>query len=123
MPRPKKWRNVCCLPVNNRFGPINSIINEANIIKMSVEEYETIRLIDLEGMKQEECALRMEIARTTVQGIYDDARKKVADSIVNGKVLYIEGGNYKLCEDFTNNCSRMGCNRNRNGMNNRMNRL
>ncbi|MBA1336984.1 MAG: hypothetical protein HPY66_3420 [Firmicutes bacterium] len=66
---------------------------------MTVEEYETIRLIDLEGLTQEECADRMDVARTTVQRIYNDARKKLAEALVNGNVLKIEGGNYKLCDE------------------------
>ena len=66
-------------------------------INMTVEEYETIRLIDLEGKTQQECSERMEVARTTVQGIYDVARKKLADALVNGKHLNIGGGDYELC--------------------------
>jgi len=46
----------------------------------------------LEGFTQEECAKQMDVARTTVQGIYAEARKKIAESLVNGKVLLIEGG-------------------------------
>jgi predicted DNA-binding protein (UPF0251 family) len=52
---------------------------------MTIDEYETIRLIDLEKLTQEECATQMNISRTTVQGIYDVARKKIAESLVNGK--------------------------------------
>ena len=66
---------------------------------MTVEEYETIRLIDLEGLTQEECAESMNVAQTTVQRIYNDARRKLAHSLVNGAVLKIEGGNYKLCDE------------------------
>ncbi len=59
---------------------------------LSVEEYETIRLIDLEGLEQKECAERMGVARSTVQRMYSHAKTKVADSLANGKVLKIEGG-------------------------------
>lgn len=83
MPRPRKWRKVCCLPVNNLFGPLNSPNLNNKIIIMSVEEYEAIRLIDLEGLMQEECAERMNVARTTVKRIYNEARKKLADALVN----------------------------------------
>ncbi len=99
MPRPRKWRKVCCLPESNLFGPLNSPNLESEITIMTVEEYETIRLIDLEGLMQEECADRMNVARTTVQRIYNDARKKLAEALVNGNVLKIEGGDYKLCEE------------------------
>ena len=83
MPRPRKWRRVCCLPENNKFGPLNSPAESMNYVNMSVDEYETIRLIDLEGFTQEECAGQMNIARTTVQGIYFDARKKACG--ISGK--------------------------------------
>lgn len=93
--RPRKWRKVCCLPETNLFGPINSVHFERQIV-MTVEEYETIRLIDLEGLTQEECAERMNVARTTIQRIYRDARIKLAQSLVNGDVLKIDGGDYQL---------------------------
>ncbi len=109
MPRPRKWRKVCCLPERNQFGPLNAPINQEHFITMSVDEYETIRLIDLEGFMQEECANQMNISRTTVQGIYNEARKKLAESVVNGKVLKIEGGDYKLCDGLENSCSCGGC--------------
>lgn len=79
-------------------------------INMKVDEYETIRLIDLEGFTQEECSKQMNVARTTVQGIYIKARKKLAESLVEGKVLIIEGGEYRLCEGFGTGCG-TGCRR------------
>lgn len=79
---------------------------------MTVDEYEAVRLIDLEGLTQEECAKQMNIARSTVQGIYIKARKKTAESLVNGKTLLIEGGEYRLCEGLGNGCGR-SCQRHR----------
>ena len=114
MPRPMKWRKVCCLPENSKFGPLDLKVDDENIVRMTVDEYEAIRLIDLEGFTQEECAKQMDVARTTVQGIYAEARKKIAESLVNGKVLLIEGGVYRLCEGFGNGCGR-GCRRHRHG--------
>ena len=115
MPRPRKWRKVCCLPESNLFGTLNSSNVKTEIIRMTVEEYETIRLIDLIGYTQEECADQMNIARTTVQRIYFDARRKLSDSLVNGKILNIEGGDYKLCDGLEKSCDCGGCRRHRCG--------
>ncbi|MBA4603073.1 DUF134 domain-containing protein [Thermoactinomyces mirandus] len=112
MPRPRKGRKVCCLPDTTQFGPLDLPDNEANFanfVQMTVDEYETIRLIDLEGLTQAECATQMNVARTTVQGIYNQARKKLAKSLVNGKVLRIEGGEYKLCDGQGRFCHKSGC--------------
>ncbi len=111
MARPRKWRRVCCLPENSRYGPLDDQSRRAEVVVMTVDEYETLRLIDLEGYNQEECAEQMKIARTTVQGIYTDARRKLADSLVNGKVLIIEGGEYRLCETLDQPCGRGSCRR------------
>ena len=67
-------------------------------IVLSVDEYETIRLMDLEGYTQQQCARQMGIARTTVQGIYDLARNKIARALVGGTQLLIQGGEYRLCQ-------------------------
>lgn len=115
MPRPKKWRNVCRLPENDNFGPLGKAVSEDHVVYMTVEEYETIRLIDLLGLTQEECAAQMNVARTTVQSIYAGARKKLAESLVNGKVLRIAGGDYRLCEEYENTCGNGRCHRHRGG--------
>lgn len=98
MPRPVKERNVCCIPRSCSFGPLNECGGAQETVCMTVDEYETIRLIDLIGCTQEECAKRMAIARTTVQMIYNEARRKTADALVNGKSLHIQGGHYRLCD-------------------------
>ncbi len=115
MARPRKWRKVCSLPDNNRFGPLDTVLDLDEFITMAIDEYETIRLIDLEGLTQEECSGKMHIARTTVQRIYSDARKKIAESLIDGKILLIEGGDYKLCNDSEEPCGNGNCNRNRRG--------
>ena len=67
MPRPRKCRNVCCMPRFNDFGPRVGEPVEADEIVLAVDEYEAIRLIDMEGFSQEECSVYMNVARTTVQ--------------------------------------------------------
>lgn len=96
MPRPRRCRRVCSEPDYNQFFPGGIPCNE--IVVLSVDEYEVIRLIDLEKLTHEQCAQRMDISRTTVTEIYESAREKIADSIVNGKEMIIKGGNYRLCE-------------------------
>jgi predicted DNA-binding protein (UPF0251 family) len=78
---------------------------------MTIDEYETIRLIDLENFMQEECAAQMNIARTTVQSIYAEARKKIAEAIVNRKWLVIAGGDVVICTGSNQSCGRKGCQR------------
>ena len=108
MARPRKRRRVCRLPNIKAYGPLDGHIHDEPII-LSVEEYEVIRLIDLEGLEQEQCAERMEVARSTIQRMYQEAKRKVADSLVNGKTLKIEGGNYMVCERDNEQC--IPCNR------------
>ncbi|MDD3220484.1 MAG: DUF134 domain-containing protein [Lachnospiraceae bacterium] len=95
MARPAKKRRICEIPQMRGFVPVNP--QKTENIEMTLDEYETIRLIDHLGYSQEECAEQMNVARTTVQAIYDGARKKLADVVVNGKGLSIQGGVYELC--------------------------
>lgn len=103
------------MPESTQFGPLFPAEGSPMIVQMTVEEYETIRLIDLEGFTQEECAEQMTVARTTAQRIYADARKKIAESLVLGKVLRIEGGDYRICDglscDNDSGCHRRRCGR------------
>ena len=96
MPRPKKCRRVCDYPQTLTFLPEDHK-NREQVVILTVDEYETIRLIDKEGLSQEQCGDFMQVARTTVQQIYASARKKLADMLVDGLPLRIEGGDYQLC--------------------------
>ncbi|MCD7753250.1 MAG: DUF134 domain-containing protein [Clostridiales bacterium] len=107
MPRPTKCRMICQLPQTLEFLPARDGGKKEPVI-LTVDEYETIRLIDREGLSQEQCSRRMQVARTTAQKIYDTARKKLADALVDGRPLKIEGGEYRLC-DGTNRFCGMGC--------------
>lgn len=95
MARPKKYRNVCHFPQTQGFVPIDG--GGAAAVLLTVDEYEAVRLIDKECLSQEQCGRQMGIARTTVQWIYSSARKKLADALVDGLPLRIEGGEYQLC--------------------------
>ena len=95
MPRSAKCRRVCQMPVCRRFSP-EEIAGEETVV-LTVEEYETLRLMDYLGLNQEEAALQMDVARTTVQRIYAQARQKLAVFLVEGRPLQIGGGSYALC--------------------------
>ena len=90
MPRPVRCRRVEQWPAYRSFSPDD--ISATESVQMTVDEYEVLRLLDDEGLTQEDCANKMNIARTTVTAIYDSARKKIADTIVRGKRLVIAGG-------------------------------
>ena len=64
---------------------------------LTLDEYEAIRLVDLEQQTHEQCAAQMDISRSTVQEIYESARRKIAACLVHGKPLHITGGNYRIC--------------------------
>ncbi|MBR5577774.1 MAG: DUF134 domain-containing protein [Lachnospiraceae bacterium] len=108
MARPKKYRKICHFPKTLTFLPVGNRSNKEPVI-LTIDEYETLRLIDREGRSQEECSTSMKVARTTVQMIYASARKKVADAIVEGRSLEIEGGDYDLCNGEKSYCSRQDC--------------
>lgn len=104
MSRPLKWRKVEFLPDIKKFVPYEKNNFGENVLL--IEEVEAIRLKDIEKLEQEECAKKMEISRQTFQRILNNAREKIADSIVNGKAILIGGGNYtrNICLVHCNEC-------------------
>ena len=108
MPRPRKFRKVCHFPRNLSFEPGQTAEN-VEPVYLTLDEYETIRLMDREGLSQEEAGERMNVARTTVQMIYTSARKKIADVLVEGRPLRIEGGEYRLCRGDAEGCGEKSC--------------
>ena len=108
MPRPIKCRKVCHFPNVLEFLPADDTEKKAPII-LTVDEYETIRLLDKKGYSQEQCAVSMQIARTTVQRIYEIARKKIADALIDGHPLRIEGGDFRICDGQSSDCNLGGC--------------
>ena len=89
MPRPTRCRRIEYMPMYRSFSPDDTDPSET--VYMTVDEYEALRLLDDKGLTQEECALSMNISRTTVTAIYESARKKIADALVRGKRLMIVG--------------------------------
>lgn len=102
MSRPRKCKKVCLMPKCTIFLSDNA--EARGEIIMTIDEYETIRLIDYENLTQEQCAAQMQVARTTVQALYAIARKKIAEYLMSGKKLNIQGGDYKLCENREKRC-------------------
>lgn len=94
MPRPTRSRRIEEYPEHWSFSPDNA--DDAEEVILALDEYEAIRLIDRERLTQEQCAARMGVARTTVTAIYENARAKLAQVIVDGKRLRISGGSYQI---------------------------
>ncbi|MCD6575694.1 MAG: DUF134 domain-containing protein [Nanoarchaeota archaeon] len=96
MPRPVKFRRVGFAPNVNYFKPMGIPMAQLEEVVLTVEEFEAIRLKDVEGLDQVEAAEKMGISQPTFNRILCSARKKIADAIVNGKAIRIEGGNYEF---------------------------
>lgn len=94
MSRPVKWRKVSFIPGVRYFLPTGVPQYELEEVVLKIEELEAIRLKDVEGLEQEACADRMEVSRPTFQRILNTARAKVAEALINGKAIRIEGGNF-----------------------------
>ncbi len=94
MPRPPRCRMIGGFPDYWSFAPDEAA--QAEPVLLRLDEYETIRLIDHDGLTQEQCAAQMGVARTTVTTMYDNARKKLAAALVDGRRLQIAGGSYRL---------------------------
>ncbi len=106
MPRKKRDRRLLAPPAIKGlsvYGPKN----RSEQVILFFEEYETIKLLDYENMTQEEAAVCMEVSRPTLTRIYESARNKVAQSMVEGKDLVIRGGNFHFDENwfYCNSCN------------------
>jgi len=92
MPRPKCCRRVCGVPDKNYFKPRGIPAAALEEVVLSLDEFEAVRLADYGQMYQAEAAERMNISRQTFGRIIETAHKKIADALINGKALKIEGG-------------------------------
>lgn len=94
MARPIKWRRIEHIPAVQHFVPTDGGNENPQENVLKLEELEALRLKDLEGLEQEDCAQKMEVSRPTFHRILLSAREKVTDSLVSGKAIRIEGGNF-----------------------------
>lgn len=98
MPRPRRLRRVSFKPDVTYFKPAGVRMIELAEAILTVEELEAIRLKDLESMDQGKAAKKMKVSQSTFSRILDSVHKKIADALVNGKAIKIEGGVYKMAQ-------------------------
>jgi hypothetical protein len=94
--RPKKTRWIKCLPGERCFKPVCRPLSKIECVRLSLDEFEALRLADLEGLEQAEAAGKLKISRPTFSRIVASARRKVSDGLVNIKAIRIEGGCCKV---------------------------
>lgn len=94
--RPKKTRWIRCVPGERCFRPVCRPLDKVKGVCLTLDEFEALRLADLEGLKQFDAAKRLKISRPTFSRIVSSARNKVADGLVNIKAIRIEGGCCKI---------------------------
>ena len=95
MARPEKCRKICSHPRACSFAPTDAPIRST--VELHYDEYEVIRLLDLENYSQLACAQKMGVSRPTITRIYGSAKKKIAAALVNGDALCIRGGDVLVC--------------------------
>lgn len=105
MARPKCPRLIKNLPSVAYYKPRAIPISQLREITLLYDEYEAIRLADLEGLYQDDAAAKMEISRPTFGRIIDSAHKKIADALINGKAIKIEGGAVELAQERSFQCA------------------
>jgi len=98
MARPINCRRIGCQPQSTYFKPKGIPLSDLEEIILRMDEFEAIRLADLEKLHQEDAAEKMKISRQTFGRIVNSARRKVADALVEGKALKIEGGEFSLAD-------------------------
>ena len=94
--RPKKTRWIKCMPGERCFKPLCKPLNKLKGVCLTLDEFEAVRLACLEGLKQVDAAKKMKVSRPTFSRIETSAHKKIADALVNIKVIKIEGGCCKI---------------------------
>jgi predicted DNA-binding protein (UPF0251 family) len=90
--RPKKTRRIKCEPGERCFKPRCKPLGELENVRLALDEFEAVRLADVEGLEQERAARKMNISRPTFSRIINSAHRKIGDALVNIKAIRIEGG-------------------------------
>lgn len=126
MTRPKQCRKIDSPPLMSGFKPFGLLPSKSEKVTLHYDEYESLRLLDYEGLLQEQAAIKMNVSRPTLTRVYESARKKIAKAFIEGKIIIIEGGNvdfgkewyrcrkcYKLIDGIENhipckNCKQFG---------------
>lgn len=98
MPRPMICRRIGCRPAAELFKPAGIPASALEAIDLTMDELESLRLADLEGLYHEQAAERMGVSRQTFGNILESGRRKTADCLVNGRALKIQGGQYQMNE-------------------------
>src|SRR5512139_3451524 len=96
MARPIHCRRVGSMPQSDYFKPRGIPLSALEEVVLTVDEFEAVRLADLEGLYQEQAAGKMKVSRQTFGRIIESARKKVAEALVQGKALKIQGGEFEM---------------------------
>lgn len=96
--RPKKVRYIKCFPGERCFKPVRKPLSRLKYACLTLDEFEAVRLADLEGLKQVDAAKKLKISRPTFSRIISSARNKIADGLVNIKAIRIEGGCCKVAK-------------------------
>ena len=101
MPRPCCLRHIGQTPGTQYFKPAGIPIRMLEEVVLGLDELEALRLADLNGLYQEQAAKNMKISRPTFSRIVEQARRKVADALIHGKALRLEGGAVVMKEEET----------------------
>ncbi len=105
MARPRNCRRVGSIPESNYFKPRGIPLSMLEEVVLTVDECEAIRLADLESLYQEQAAGKMKVSRQTFGRIIESAHKKVAEALVKGKALRIQGGEFEMASMRRFRCS------------------
>ena len=108
MARPTCCRTIAATPIAATFGPVPASVRDPDQVVVTLDEFEAVRLADLEELYQERAAERMGVSRPTFSRIIESAHRKIAEALVSGKSLRIEGGSIRVSAAGRSRCSRCG---------------